>query len=232
MDTFKREEVLESVRYYRTIFDWDFVIEEKDYERGMKVWVPTAVDKPIPFKQAVDMSLRQEGAGQVQVSCAGAARPHRHPGPREDLQPRALARSPPSPPVSFDVHEREFVAIVGPVRLRQVHHPQHDRRPRRAHRRARSWWTASGWPARPPPRSATSSRRTPSFPGAPSSATSRSASSTAACRRAERGRARARGDRAGRARGLRGRLPGHALGRHAPAGGPDALAGGRTPRSS
>jgi NitT/TauT family transport system substrate-binding protein len=57
MDTFKREVVLESVRYYRTIFDWDFVIDEKDYERGMKVWVPTAVDKPIPYKQAVDMSF-------------------------------------------------------------------------------------------------------------------------------------------------------------------------------
>ena len=57
MDTFKREVVLESVRYYRTIFDWDFVIEEKDYERGMKVWVPTAVEKAIPYKQAVDMSF-------------------------------------------------------------------------------------------------------------------------------------------------------------------------------
>jgi len=57
MDTFKREVVLESVRYYRTIFDWDFVIEERDYERGMKVWVPTAVEKPIPYKQAVDMSF-------------------------------------------------------------------------------------------------------------------------------------------------------------------------------
>jgi len=57
MDTFKREVVLESVRYYRTIFDWDFVIDEKDYERGMKVWVPTAVEKPIPYQQAVDMSF-------------------------------------------------------------------------------------------------------------------------------------------------------------------------------
>src|SRR6267378_6891599 len=57
MDTFKREVVLDSVRYYRTIFAWDFVIEEKDYERGMKVWVPTAVEKPIPYKQAVDMSF-------------------------------------------------------------------------------------------------------------------------------------------------------------------------------
>jgi NitT/TauT family transport system substrate-binding protein len=57
MGTFKREVVLESVRYYRTIFDWDLSIDEKDYERGMKVWVPIAVDKPIPFAKAVDMSF-------------------------------------------------------------------------------------------------------------------------------------------------------------------------------
>jgi len=57
MDTYKREDVLASVRYYRTIFDWDFVIEERDYERGTKVWVPVAVDRPVPFKQAVDMSF-------------------------------------------------------------------------------------------------------------------------------------------------------------------------------
>ena len=57
MDTFKREVVLASVRYYRTIFDWDFIVDEKDYGRGMKVWVPTAVEKPIPYRQAVDMSF-------------------------------------------------------------------------------------------------------------------------------------------------------------------------------
>ncbi len=55
MDTFKREVVLESVRYYKTIFDWDFLIDEKDYERGMKVWVPIAVEKSIPYARAVDM---------------------------------------------------------------------------------------------------------------------------------------------------------------------------------
>jgi tetratricopeptide (TPR) repeat protein len=57
MDSFKREVVLESVRYYKTIFDWDFAIDEKDYDRGMKVWVPLAVDKPIPYARAVDMSF-------------------------------------------------------------------------------------------------------------------------------------------------------------------------------
>jgi NitT/TauT family transport system substrate-binding protein len=57
MDTFKREVVLRSVKYYRTIFDWDFLIDARDYDNGMKVWVPLAVEKPIPYARAVDMSF-------------------------------------------------------------------------------------------------------------------------------------------------------------------------------
>jgi NitT/TauT family transport system substrate-binding protein len=57
MDTFKREDVLKSVRYYRTIFDWDLTISEKDYENGMKVFIPIAIDKPVPFAKAVDLSF-------------------------------------------------------------------------------------------------------------------------------------------------------------------------------
>jgi NitT/TauT family transport system substrate-binding protein len=57
MDTFKREDVLRSVKYYKTIFDWDLLIEEKDYENGIKVWVPTAIDRPIPYAKAVNMSF-------------------------------------------------------------------------------------------------------------------------------------------------------------------------------
>jgi len=57
MDTFKRDVVLRSIRYYRTVFDWDFSIEEKDYATGMKVWVPLALTKPIPYAQAVDMTF-------------------------------------------------------------------------------------------------------------------------------------------------------------------------------
>ena len=57
MSTYSREEILESVRYYRTIFDWDFLVDEKDYERGLKVWVPTALEQPIPYARAVDMSF-------------------------------------------------------------------------------------------------------------------------------------------------------------------------------
>ena len=31
------------------------MVEEADYARGEKVWIPTALDKPIPYAQAVDM---------------------------------------------------------------------------------------------------------------------------------------------------------------------------------
>jgi hypothetical protein len=44
-------------KYYKTIFDWDLVIDEKDYENGIKVWIPTAVDKPIAYGKAVNMSF-------------------------------------------------------------------------------------------------------------------------------------------------------------------------------
>jgi NitT/TauT family transport system substrate-binding protein len=57
MDTFKRDVVVRSVKYYRTIFDWDFTVEEKDYANGTKVWVPLALEKPIPYGKGVDMSF-------------------------------------------------------------------------------------------------------------------------------------------------------------------------------
>jgi sulfonate transport system substrate-binding protein len=57
MDTFKREDVVKSVRYYKTIFAWDFHIAERDYANGMKVWLPLAVEKPVPYARAVDMSF-------------------------------------------------------------------------------------------------------------------------------------------------------------------------------
>jgi NitT/TauT family transport system substrate-binding protein len=57
MDTFSREVVLRSIRYYKTIFDWDFAIDEKDYDNGLKVFIPIAVEKPPPFAKAVDPSF-------------------------------------------------------------------------------------------------------------------------------------------------------------------------------
>ena len=57
MDTFSREVVLRSIRYYRTIFDWNLAIDEKDYDNGLKVFVPIAVDKPLPFAKVVESSF-------------------------------------------------------------------------------------------------------------------------------------------------------------------------------
>lgn len=57
MDTFSRDVVLRSIRYYKTIFDWDFVIDEKDYANGLKVFIPIAVEKPLPFARVVDTSF-------------------------------------------------------------------------------------------------------------------------------------------------------------------------------
>lgn len=57
MDTFKREIVLRSVQYYKTIFDWDFLVDEKDYENGLRVFIPIALEKPVPFAKAVEPSF-------------------------------------------------------------------------------------------------------------------------------------------------------------------------------
>lgn len=57
MSTFARDVVIASVRYYKTMLDWDLTIHEDDYARGSKVWVPLAVARPIPFADAVDMSF-------------------------------------------------------------------------------------------------------------------------------------------------------------------------------
>ena len=62
MSTYSREEILESDALLWTIFDWDFVIDERDYDRGMKVWVPLAVDKPIPFGRRWTMFVKKAQA--------------------------------------------------------------------------------------------------------------------------------------------------------------------------
>jgi NitT/TauT family transport system substrate-binding protein len=65
MDTFSREVVLRSVKYYKTIFDWDFVVDEKDYDNGMKVFIPVAVEKPIPYARAVDMAFVRKAQAKI-----------------------------------------------------------------------------------------------------------------------------------------------------------------------
>ena len=58
MDTFSREEVLTSIRYYKGIFDWDFLVDERQYQEVQKIFLATKViEAPIPFQKAVDMSF-------------------------------------------------------------------------------------------------------------------------------------------------------------------------------
>jgi NitT/TauT family transport system substrate-binding protein len=58
MDTFSREEVLKSIRYYKGIFDWDFLVDERQYQEVQKIFLTTKViEAPIPFQKAVDMSF-------------------------------------------------------------------------------------------------------------------------------------------------------------------------------
>jgi len=56
MATFDRDSVLRSV----TIFDRDLAIELKDYENAMKVFVPIAIDKPVPYAKAVESSFLEK----------------------------------------------------------------------------------------------------------------------------------------------------------------------------
>jgi sulfonate transport system substrate-binding protein len=58
MDTFSKDEVLKSIRYYKGIFDWDFLVDEREYQEVLKIFLATKVlDAPIPFQKAVDMSF-------------------------------------------------------------------------------------------------------------------------------------------------------------------------------
>jgi NitT/TauT family transport system substrate-binding protein len=58
MDTFSRGDVLKSIRYYKGIFDWDFLVDEKQYQDVLGIFLATKVlEAPIPFQKAVDMSF-------------------------------------------------------------------------------------------------------------------------------------------------------------------------------
>ena len=58
MDTFSKEEVLKSIRYYKGIFDWDFLVGEKEYNEVLKIFLATkTLEKEIPFAKAVDLSF-------------------------------------------------------------------------------------------------------------------------------------------------------------------------------
>jgi len=63
MDTFSRDEVLKSIRYYKGIFDWDFLVDEKQYGEVLKIFLSTKVlDAPIAYSKAVDMSFARKAS--------------------------------------------------------------------------------------------------------------------------------------------------------------------------
>lgn len=57
MANFKKEAVLREIKYYQSIFDYDAVIDERDYANGMKVWYPNAVSVQYTYGEAVDMTF-------------------------------------------------------------------------------------------------------------------------------------------------------------------------------
>jgi NitT/TauT family transport system substrate-binding protein len=58
LDTFSKDEVLKSIRYYKGIFDRDFLVEEKEYHAVLKLFLATkTLEKEISFQKAVDMSF-------------------------------------------------------------------------------------------------------------------------------------------------------------------------------
>ncbi len=58
MDTFSREQVLKEIRYYRTIFDWDFLVEEAEYQQVLRIFLATkTLEKEIPFARAAEMAF-------------------------------------------------------------------------------------------------------------------------------------------------------------------------------
>jgi NitT/TauT family transport system substrate-binding protein len=65
LDGFTRDLVLRSVKYHRALFDWDFTIDEKSYENAMKVWVPLAVDTPVPYAKAVEMAFVRKARAEL-----------------------------------------------------------------------------------------------------------------------------------------------------------------------
>src|SRR5437870_2118604 len=87
MDTFDKEIVLRSVKYYKTIFDWDLAIEPKDYENAMKVFVPIAIDKPIPYAKAVESSFLKKAHAQYKclrtAARASSSATSRSPSPKQ-----------------------------------------------------------------------------------------------------------------------------------------------------
>jgi sulfonate transport system substrate-binding protein len=55
MAEFKREQVVNEIKYYQNIFNYDLIITPKDFQAGKKVWVPRATTKDWAYDEVVDM---------------------------------------------------------------------------------------------------------------------------------------------------------------------------------
>lgn len=55
MGTFTKEQVVNEVKYYQNIFNYDLLIPPADFETAKKVWVPRATKKNWSYDEVVDM---------------------------------------------------------------------------------------------------------------------------------------------------------------------------------
>ncbi len=55
MGTFTKQQVMNEVKYYQAIFNYDLLIPSADFEAGKKVWVPRATKKNWGYDEVVDM---------------------------------------------------------------------------------------------------------------------------------------------------------------------------------
>lgn len=62
MSTFKKEDILREIEYYKGIWDYDAQVAPEDYQNGLKVWIPRVTEKPFAYEQVVNMSFVQKAA--------------------------------------------------------------------------------------------------------------------------------------------------------------------------
>jgi sulfonate transport system substrate-binding protein len=55
MAEFKRQDVVDTIKYYQNLFNYDLIVTRKDFQAGKKVWVPRATKKDWPYEEVVDM---------------------------------------------------------------------------------------------------------------------------------------------------------------------------------
>ena len=55
MAEFKKPDVVNEIKYYQAIFNYDLIIPPKDFQASKKVWVPRATKKDWAYDEVVDM---------------------------------------------------------------------------------------------------------------------------------------------------------------------------------